>query len=119
MATIITRDTIPYADLLADMRQTQHAISPIPEHLPSLSGIDLYVEVRQLHQFPDENPDAMIKGVGCDLAIIYNFEYHHNLDERIARALAKGRNDQVMELNRNKHRTGIMIADVKGHEPQG
>ena len=53
---------------------------------------------------------------GGDHLVYVDFDRRYDLDRRIETARRAGRDDVVVELERNRHRVGVLVADVAGHE---
>lgn len=53
---------------------------------------------------------------GGDHLVYLDFDRRYDLDRRIENARRAGRDDVVTELERNRHRVGVLVADVAGHE---
>ena len=54
-------------------------------------------------------------GAGGDHIIYVNFNDRYDLDRRIERARSKGRARVASNLERNRDRIGVLLADVSGH----
>ncbi len=52
---------------------------------------------------------------GGDHIIYVNFNSRYDLDRRIERARSKGREKVASNLERNRDRIGVLLADVSGH----
>jgi len=68
------------------------------------AGFELYGDSRYL------NGTA-----GGDHIVHVDFDQRYDLDRRIEVARRAGREDVVRELENNRHRVGVMLADVSGH----
>jgi serine phosphatase RsbU (regulator of sigma subunit) len=92
------------ADELKNFTDIVKVLKPSAGERPQLEGIDI---------------DAMsmpLNGtLGGDHVIYVDFKRRYDLEARIAKALADGRDDLANELRRNEHRAGILLADVAGH----
>jgi hypothetical protein len=83
------------------------ALSLIPEAgaIPRITNADIH------------GMTIPLNGVaGGDLISFVNFRERYDLDRRIARALAEGKDAIAQRLHRLKRKGGILVADVAGHE---
>jgi serine phosphatase RsbU (regulator of sigma subunit) len=86
----------------------QHlARSLVPESgaIPQISGVDIYGRTVPLNGI-----------AGGDLISYIDFHERYDLDVRIANALAQGREGMAQTLERLRHKGGVLLADVAGHE---
>jgi len=94
-------------EIIAEMKnfeQIARRLVPSPGEIPDLPGIDIYGEVRPL------------KGaVGGDHIIYVDFNKRYDLAARIRDARKNGREEIIPHLEKNRHRAGILLADVSGH----
>jgi serine phosphatase RsbU (regulator of sigma subunit) len=78
---------------------------PLPGDIPSIEGIDIYGQSRQLG-----GP------IGGDHIIYIDFNRRFDLDERIREARKAGKQEVADRLGRNRTRAGLLVADVSGHQ---
>lgn len=89
---------------LENFQQIARSLKAEPGDLPVLNGLDVYGRSEPL------------KGIVSGDHIIYvDFNQRHDLDRRIYEAENQGRPKVAEKLRRNKHRAGILVADVAGH----
>ena len=80
-------------------------LMPAPGTIPQIPGIDIY------------GLSLPLNGIaGGDLITYMNFSERFDLEARIRRAQAQGRSDIAHALQRLKHKGGILVADVAGHD---
>jgi len=79
-------------------------IKPSSGELPRLDGIDIFGGTRPFNGL-----------VGGDHIIYVDFSQRYDLDSRIERARKQRRHDVARILERNKKRSGLLLADVSGH----
>ncbi len=80
-------------------------LMPAAGAIPRIPGIDIY------------GMSLPLNGVaGGDLITYVNFQDRFDLEARIRRALGQGRADVARRLRRLKHKGGILVADVAGHD---
>lgn len=80
-------------------------LMPAAGAIPRVSGIDIY------------GMTVPLNGVaGGDLITYVNFQDRFDLDARIRRALGQGRAEVAKQLQRLKHKGGVLVADVAGHD---
>jgi len=80
-------------------------IKPSSGEIPQIPGIDIYGEVIPYNGV-----------VGGDHIIYVDFNKRYDLDRRIAEAQKRNHPDVVEKLKLNKHRAGVLVADVAGHK---
>jgi serine phosphatase RsbU (regulator of sigma subunit) len=73
--------------------------------IPRIPNIDIYGAALPLNRI-----------AGGDLITYVDFQERYDLDARIARALGQGQEEIAHRLQRLKHKGGILVADVAGHE---
>jgi serine phosphatase RsbU (regulator of sigma subunit) len=83
------------------------ALSLIPEAgaIPRIENVDIYGMTIPLNGI-----------AGGDLISFVNFGERYHLDTRISRALDQGHEEVAQNLQRLRHKGGILVADVAGHE---
>lgn len=79
-------------------------ITPKPGQIPRINGIDIYGQSLQLH-----GP------LGGDHIIFIDFKSRFDLDERMKRATAAGKESVAKQLQLTSTKAGILVADVAGH----
>jgi serine phosphatase RsbU (regulator of sigma subunit) len=80
-------------------------LMPEPGVIPQIPGVDIY------------GMTVPLNGIaGGDLITYVDFQERFDLDTRIARALMQGQGEMAQTLQRLKHKGGILVADVAGHE---
>lgn len=100
-----TRDPMrDLADELENFQQIAELLVPSPGEIPRLAGVDI-----------DGRWMPLNGAIGGDHIIYIDFKKRYDLDALIARAAAAGRTEVVRELECNKRRAGILVADVAGH----
>ena len=77
---------------------------PQPGQIPEINGIDIYGESIPLHG-----------ALGGDHIIFVDFDRRYDIDERIRRAQASGKESVVKKLQLTRGKAGILVADVAGH----
>lgn len=95
-------------DLVAELRNFQEiatVLRPDPGAVPKLAGVDIGGSSKPLKEL-----------VGGDHIIYIDFNRRYNLDRRIGVAEAAGRTAVAANLRRCRHRAGILLADVSGHQ---
>ena len=93
--------------LLSELNNFQEIathIKPLSGESPIINGIDIYGEVIPFNGV-----------VGGDHIVYVDFNKRYDLDHRIREAEKSGRPDVVEKLYLNKRRTGVLVADVSGH----
>ncbi len=91
-------------DELENFQEIARQLIPSSGEIPQLEGIDIYGEVIPLNGV-----------VGGDHIVFVDFNQRYDLDARIRDAQTAGRFEVVTQLERNRHRAGILLADVAGH----
>ncbi len=100
-----TPDTIQgLLDELGNFQDIARHLIPTAGEVPRLRGFDISGRTMPLNG-----------AVGGDHLIYLDFKQRFDLDARIARALAKDRQDVVENLARCQHAAGIVLVDVAGH----
>lgn len=89
---------------LQNFQDIARFIKPNSGEIPEIPGIDIYGEVIPYNGV-----------VGGDHIIYLDFNKRYDLDHRIEEARRQDRHDIVEQLNLNKRRAGVMVADVSGH----
>lgn len=89
---------------LENFQEIARHIKPSPGEIPGINGIDIYGEVIPLNGI-----------VGGDHIIYIDFNKRYDLDRRIREAQKNNRVDIVAQLQLNKRRAGVLVADVSGH----
>lgn len=101
--------------------ETPEAIQQLLDELGNFQDIARHLiptagEVPRLRGFDISGRTMSLNGsVGGDHLIYVDFKQRFDLDARIARALAKGRQDVVENLRRCQRAAGIALVDVAGH----
>lgn len=90
---------------LRNFEEIASALVPRPGSVPSLSGIDVYGETVALNGV-----------VGGDHIVYLDFKKRYDIDARIEVAAKAGRSDVVENLERCRHKAGIALIDVSGHQ---
>jgi serine phosphatase RsbU (regulator of sigma subunit) len=91
-------------DEIQNFQDIAHSLKPEPGEVPVLPGVEIHGEVI-----------PMTGLIGGDHIIYVDFNKRFDLDARIRAARKAGREDLAVELERNKHHAGILLADVAGH----
>ncbi len=92
------------AEELENFQEILKYLDPSPGEIPALAGVDV------------DGVSLPLRGaVGGDHIIYLDFKKRYDLDALIARAAATGRDSVVRQLEENKRRAGILLADVAGH----
>ena len=99
----------PAIDITSELKDAARYLSqrlmPAAGVIPKLPGIDIHGRA------------IPYNGVaGGDLIVYVNFAERFDLDLRIERALAKGDEQKAERLRQLKHKGGILVADVSGHD---
>jgi serine phosphatase RsbU (regulator of sigma subunit) len=89
---------------LENFQDIARHIKPSPGEIPGINGIDIYGEVIPLNGI-----------VGGDHIIYIDFNKRYDLDQRIREAQKHNQPDIAEQLQLNKRRAGVMVADVSGH----
>jgi len=80
-------------------------LKPSSGEIPRLTGIDIYGEAIPFNGIS-----------GGDHIIFIDFNKRYDMDLRIKEAIEAGRKGVAQQLERTRKRTGILIADVSGHQ---
>jgi serine phosphatase RsbU (regulator of sigma subunit) len=80
-------------------------IKPSSGEIPKLNGVDIYGDVIPLNGI-----------MGGDHIIYVDFNHRYDINARIQKAKDQGRNYLIPKLEECRHKTGIVIADVSGHQ---
>jgi len=98
-------DKIDYlATELKNFQAIAEQVKPNSGEIPKLKNIDIYGDVLPYNGL-----------VGGDHIVYVDFNKRYDLEHRINEALAGNRPDIARKLTLNKHRAGILLADVSGH----
>ncbi|MBP7149557.1 MAG: serine/threonine-protein phosphatase [Acidobacteria bacterium] len=97
-------DCGPLNDELQNFLEIARSVRPSPGEVPQLEGVTIAGVSRPLY---DET--------GGDHVIYLDFRKRYDLDSRIARAKAHGKDDVARNLERMKSRAAVLVADVAGH----
>jgi len=90
---------------LENFQDIARYIKPLAGELPKLPGLDVYGDTIPLNGI-----------VGGDHILYVDFSRRYDLDARIAQAKKEGRDQVARNLETCRHRAGIAIADVSGHQ---
>lgn len=99
-----TPDENHLIDELVNFQEIISQVKPSPGEMPSVPGIDIAGVSLPLHG-----------QAGGDHIIYLAFNKRYDLDARIHAARAAGRAEVAQQLELNKTRAGILVADVAGH----
>jgi len=100
----IPPDSDGLVDELVNFQEIISQVKPSPGEMPSVPGIDIAgVSMPLFGQ------------AGGDHIIYLAFDKRYDLDARIRAARAAGRAEVAQQLELNRTRAGILIADVAGH----
>jgi serine phosphatase RsbU (regulator of sigma subunit) len=92
-------------ELRTGARYLAQRLMPAPGAIPRIPGIDIY------------GMSVPFNGVvGGDLITYMNFQDRYDLDARIKRAHQQSLGSTVHNLQRQKRKGGILVADVAGHD---
>jgi serine phosphatase RsbU (regulator of sigma subunit) len=92
------------AEELDNFQEIAKYLNPSPGEIPRLPGVDIHGFTKPL------------KGIlGGDHLIYIDFNGRYDLARRITEAERAGRAEVAGQLRRNRHRAGILLADVSGH----
>ena len=97
-----------FEDLAGELRNFQEiatTLKPSSGEIPKLEGIDIGGISKPLKEL-----------VGGDHIVYIDFNRRYNLERRIRKAEAAGREEVAANLRRCRHRAGILLADVSGHQ---
>ncbi len=93
------------SELLMGAQYAAEHLTPAPGAIPKIPNVDIY------------GITLPFNGVaGGDVISYVNFHDRFDLDARIENALSKGQEAKAHALQEMKHRGGIMVADVAGHD---
>jgi serine phosphatase RsbU (regulator of sigma subunit) len=92
------------ADELQNFQEIAAYLNPSPGEIPKLNGVDIAGLSLPLKRV-----------IGGDHIIYIDFNRRYNLDRRIAKARARGREEVATKLEELRTRAGILVADVSGH----
>lgn len=90
---------------LENFQDIARHIRPNAGEIPRLPGLDIYGETIPLNGV-----------IGGDHIIYVDFNRRYDLDARIARARERGRDEVAEQLELCRHKAGIAILDVSGHQ---
>lgn len=93
-----------FKEELRNFQEIALRIKPSSGDIPAIFGFDIYGEVLPYNGL-----------VGGDHIIYVDFNKRYDLNQRIHDAHQQNRHDIVEKLELNKHRAGILLADVSGH----
>ncbi len=99
-----TRTSEELAEELRNFEEIAGKINPARDKIPRLEGVDVHGKLMPLRG-----------SIGGDHILYLDFNRRYDLDARIKEAEADGRSTVAEELRLNKHRAGILVADVSGH----
>jgi serine phosphatase RsbU (regulator of sigma subunit) len=91
-------------DELENFAEIMKVLKPSAGERPHLPGVDINAVSMPLNGT-----------IGGDHLIYLDFEKRYDLDRLIAKARADGRESVASQLAENRHRAGILLADVAGH----
>lgn len=92
------------SDELRNFSYIMKFLKPSAGERPRLAGIDI------------DSDSLPLNGVlGGDHIVYVDFNRRYDLDDLAAKAATAGRSDLAAQLRENKHRAGILLADVAGH----
>jgi serine phosphatase RsbU (regulator of sigma subunit) len=91
-------------DELENFAEIMKVLKPSPGERPHLHGVDINAVSMPLNGT-----------IGGDHLIYLDFEKRYDLDRLIANARTGGRESVALQLEENRHRAGILLADVAGH----
>ena len=90
---------------LENFQDIARYIKPMAGEFPRLPGLDIFGETIPLNGI-----------IGGDHIIYIDFARRYDLDARIRHAQVEGRKDVARHLETCRHKAGIAIADVSGHQ---
>lgn len=91
-------------DELENFQRIARLLTPSPGEVPRLDGVDI-----------DGRSLPFTGTIGGDHILYIDFKKRYDLDALIAKATSEGRQDVALTLGANRHRAGILLADVAGH----
>ena len=92
------------SDELQNFEEIMRVLKPSAGERPRLAGIDI------------DSVSMPFNGVlGGDHVVYVDFKRRYELDAMADKAAERGRDDLAAQLRENKHRAGILLADVAGH----
>ena len=80
-------------------------IKPSSGEIPKLNGVDIYGDIIPLNGV-----------IGGDHIIYVDFKQRYDLNARIQKAKDRGREHLIPKLEECRHKAGIVVADVSGHQ---
>jgi len=89
---------------LQNFQDIARFIKPNSGEIPEIPGVDIYGEVIPFNGV-----------VGGDHIVYLDFNKRYDLDHRIKVAKQQNRPDVAKQLELNKRRAGVLVADVSGH----
>jgi serine phosphatase RsbU (regulator of sigma subunit) len=92
------------SDELQNFQELATTLKPSPGEIPKLAGVDIGGISKPLKEL-----------VGGDHVIYIDFNRRYDLARRIREAELAGRTEVAKNLERCRHRAGILLADVSGH----
>jgi len=92
------------ADELENFREIAHYLKPSSGEIPQIPGVDIAGLSMPLRE-----------AIGGDHIIYIDFKRRYNLERRLSRARARGRDAVVAKLTELERKAGILLADVAGH----
>ncbi len=92
-------------DLYIGAQHLAQSLIPEAGSIPQIPNVDIYGMTIPLNGI-----------AGGDLVTFVNFMDRYDLDARISRALAQGEQEIAQNIQWLKHKGGILVADVAGHE---
>jgi serine phosphatase RsbU (regulator of sigma subunit) len=90
---------------LNNFHDIAHYIKPSPGELPRLNGVDIYGDSIPLNGI-----------MGGDHIIYVDFDHRYDINARIEKARDRKLEHLIPELEACRHKTGIVMADVSGHQ---
>lgn len=92
------------ADELENFEEIAEQLRPSPGDIPELDGLEI-----------DGLLMPLLGAIGGDHVVYVDFKKRYDLDALARRAAAAGRPEVARQLELNKRRAGILLADVAGH----
>lgn len=90
---------------LKNFQEIARYIKPLAGEFPQLPGLDMFGETMPLNGI-----------VGGDHILYIDFNHRYDIDARIRQAKEEGREKVARNLETCRHKAGIAIADVSGHQ---